>query len=318
MNYHHKMSRSSFIFIFTLVVGFACGQGYPSFADNPLQIETNDRTVSVSIQNHPFLSYRYRDVPFKPYVQKLFTPKGLNVLRDAPHDHLHHHALMFAFSVDGVSFWEETEKAGSQVHRSFTSIDVSGEGNAIQARFSENLEWLSLQKKPLLNENRAITVMPLVREKATFLIWRSRFTLPAGKKSSTISGSHYYGLGMRFLESLDEIGKFSNSKEAAGRVVSGDERLTEADWCVYSVAKGETPVTIAMFDRPDNYRPVSWFTMSTPFSYLSATLLYHEKPFSLEEGQSLELRYAVAVWDGTAAKDRIDSLYRKWLGMDMK
>ena len=33
---------------------------------------------------------------------------GENLLRDAPHDHLHHHALMYGIRVNGVNFWEET------------------------------------------------------------------------------------------------------------------------------------------------------------------------------------------------------------------
>ncbi|MHC4656117.1 MAG: DUF6807 family protein, partial [Planctomycetota bacterium] len=61
-------------------------------------------------------------VPFKPYVQQLFSPAGVNILRDAPADHLHHHALMFAVKVNGVNFWEETPTAGKQLHKFFTDV----------------------------------------------------------------------------------------------------------------------------------------------------------------------------------------------------
>ena len=43
----------------------------------------------------------------KPYADQLFSPAGVQVLRDSPLDHKHHHGLMYALAVDGVNFWEE-------------------------------------------------------------------------------------------------------------------------------------------------------------------------------------------------------------------
>ena len=69
--------------------------------------------------------YKHDQVPFKPYLRELYTPKGVNVLRNAPPDHQHHHALMFAVAADGVNFWEEAAGAGRQVEQRF---DVQGDG----------------------------------------------------------------------------------------------------------------------------------------------------------------------------------------------
>lgn len=41
------------------------------------------------------------------YVAEFSPPDGGNVLRDAPPDHPHHHGLMYAVKVNGLSFWEE-------------------------------------------------------------------------------------------------------------------------------------------------------------------------------------------------------------------
>ena len=92
----------------------------PACAENSISITTGENVLSVHAGPNLLLSYPYKDVPFKPYVQKLFSPAGVNILRDAPFDHLHHHALMYAIKVDGVNFWEETPTAGKQLHKSFT------------------------------------------------------------------------------------------------------------------------------------------------------------------------------------------------------
>ena len=50
----------------------------------------------------------------KFYIKELFTPGGVQVLRDSPPDHKHHHGLMFAIGVDGVDFWGEETGAGGR------------------------------------------------------------------------------------------------------------------------------------------------------------------------------------------------------------
>ena len=67
-----------------------------SSLQNSISITTKENTVSFHIGQRLLLHYRYKNVPFKPCVQQLFSPVGVNILRDAPADHLHHHALMFA------------------------------------------------------------------------------------------------------------------------------------------------------------------------------------------------------------------------------
>ena len=62
----------------------------------PLQVTVDANSIWIQAGKSPVLQYRYGDVPFKPYIKELYTPGGLNILLDAPPDHLHHHGLMFA------------------------------------------------------------------------------------------------------------------------------------------------------------------------------------------------------------------------------
>ncbi len=61
------------------------------------------------------LRYRYAGASHKSYVEELLSPAGTNVLRDAPSDHLHHHGLMLAWSVNGTNFWEVRENSGREL-----------------------------------------------------------------------------------------------------------------------------------------------------------------------------------------------------------
>jgi len=257
------------------------------------------------------LRYRCEDVPFKPYVQELYSPAGVNVLRDAPADHLHHHGLMFAVAVDGVNFWEEQQQPGRQQHIAFASyVEVGDYDGADKAGFDEQLDWIEpVGGKVLLKELRAIRVVRSKTSGATILTWKTSLR-PAGDKDVTLSGSPYFGLGMRFVQSMDVGGSFFNADGGAGVQGTNDKA---ARWCAYSAKADGKEVTVAMFDDPKNVRhPATWFTMEKPFAYLSATLALHKEPLKVVAGKPLILRYGVAVCDGYIGAERIEELYRKW------
>ena len=101
---------------------------------------TEDKsTVSVSNGDKPLLRYRHSGVPLKPYVDQLFSPAGVQVLRDSPHDHQHHHGLMFAVAVDGVDFWSELPHSpfGTQKQRSLKVINYAVPDGIALAGFDE-------------------------------------------------------------------------------------------------------------------------------------------------------------------------------------
>lgn len=292
-----------------------------ALAQNSIDITTDENVLSIHADQSPLLFYRYKDVPYKPYIRKLFSPDGVNILRDAPADHLHHHALMYAVKVDGVNFWEETPTAGKQIHKSFTSItskvktDVENDKHheVHQASFTEQIVWNNSKGKILLKEKRTIELYQATDLNATLLTWKSEFELPEGKESATLTGAHYHGLGMRFLISMDTGGRFINADNKTGTVFRGQERLLRSTWCAYTANADGKPVTVAMFDHPQNPRhPATWFTMTAPFAYLSATMNLHVEPIKVVADKPLVLKYAIALWDGKVESDRINKLYKSW------
>ncbi|MHC4461362.1 MAG: DUF6807 family protein [Planctomycetota bacterium] len=310
------------IIFFLAVVLLIPAAPSPAFANNTMRITTQENIVSVYAGENLLLRYPYKNVPFKPYVQQLFSPASVNILRDAPADHLHHHALMFAVKVDGVNFWEETQTAGRQAHQSFTNTrtdvatDVENDKrhDTREASFTELIDWIKPgSQELLLKEHRTIEVSQGTDLGATVLTWQSKFEVPAGKKSATLTGAHYHGLGMRFVKSMDKVGRFRNADGKPGTVFRGDERLVRSTWCAYTADANGKPVTVAMFDHPGNPRhPATWFTMTKPFAYLSATVKLHKEPLKVLPDKPLTLRYAVALWDGRVKTDQINQLYKRW------
>lgn len=294
------------------VVALAASQPNPTPVKNPMRITAGENSVTIRAGGCELLRYNYRGVPFKPYVRQIVSPKGVAVLREAPNDHLHHHALMFALAVDGVDFWSERQINGRQIHRSFTDVRVDRSNGELRSGFTELLDWIAPKGRGVLMTERRTIELHGGRD-ASVLTWRSRLALPAGKKTARLTGSHYFGLGMRFVPSMDIGGRFDNATGKDGKVVRGTEKLTPATWCAYFAKADGKAVTVAMFDHPGNPRhPAAWFTMTKPFAYLSATMDLSKKPLTLTADKPLVLQYGVAVWDGHVHRDRIEKACQKW------
>lgn len=279
------------------------------------QLKNDGSAVSiVSSDGAPLVTYAFGGVPFKPYVKELFTPGGVQILRDSPFDHKHHHSLMFALSADGVDFWSETPQCGKQVHRGLNEGHGPLPPGPGTVAFTEEIQWQSPDKKAVLNEKRTITACPDDRPRVSLFTWRTQLTPAEGKASVTLSGAHYVGLGMRFLTSMDKGGRFLLPDGKQGDVVRGTERVGPARWCAYSASAGGKPVTAALFDHPRNARhPAPMFTMTSPFAYLSATLNLWKEPLTISAGKPVALIYGVAAWDGEVEAARIESVYQRWL-----
>lgn len=291
------------------------GVAWPAWGEGGRDLKFEQTTASLILSEggRPILDYRYGGVPFKPYVASLATRDGVQVLRDSPLDHKHHHGLMFALAAERVNFWEETPAAGRQVHRGFSGIRISARDGLNTASFSEQLDWVAPQQGVLLRETRQLTVYPGARAPATLVTWSTRLEPAAGKSEVTLSGSNYFGLGMRFVVSMDKVGEMQWADSRDNQLVQGDTRLTRSAWCAYTAPVEGKPVTAALFDHPRNPRhPARMFSMKTPFAYLSATLDLSKQPMKITKERPLAVRYGVALWDGRIEPSQVDVVYRLW------
>ncbi len=100
---------NAFSMIVLALIAAATGPSGGIGAAEPAALRVSEGPTSATIRagDRTLLEYRTAASPMKPYIRELYTPGGVQILRDALPDHKHHHGLMFALGVDGVNFWEE-------------------------------------------------------------------------------------------------------------------------------------------------------------------------------------------------------------------
>ena len=249
--------------------------------------------------------------PNKPYIAQLFAPggdQGIPLLADSPPDHFHHHGLMFAIGADGTDFWAEKGIPNAGRQDPVKPPAVHGDG------FTQELRWLATDGTLLLDETRRVKVSATGTGDAVMhlLDWQSTLTPAPGRAAVKLTGSHYFGLGMRFLPAWDGKAEWIWPDLTGQKVVRGDERLTRGPWCAVRCDIDGKPITLLMIDHPGNSRPAVWFTMREPFCYLSATPNLDAEPATLKAGETWTLRYGIAVLTGKPDTAELTKLAEQW------
>jgi hypothetical protein len=319
--FHLAAARSVRLLAAATLLGLLCfspaaaDQDAKRISGKTLIILRDKQNVIVKQADQRLLRYRYRGTPKKPYLAEMTSPGGVNILRDAPADHLHHPGLMFAWSVNGVDFWAETDDSGLQVHQAWKDLQIDSDGGADRAVLREQLRWQTPSGEVLLKEDRTLTIRAAAKGQPQMLTWQATFT--PGKDVTgplVIAGAKYHGLGMRFVKPMDSGGLHFN---AAGGVKVAGTNGKKARWSAYTAqASPGKKVTVAMFDAPSNPRhPCEWFTMGEKdqFAYLSGTLGVGTEPLKLAPGKTMSIRFGVAVFEGAADARSVNAAYLHWL-----
>lgn len=299
---------------FGLVLAVGCC-GAAVAEDAPLRISVEKGAARVLAGDDTLMRYAFEPERFKPCVDVFVTPGGVNVLRDSPHDHVHHHALMFAIKVNGVNFWEERETSGRQAHVRFSPAEVDRDG--ARARLAETLRWLDADGAALAHEERVVELYAPEPGRPSLLSWTTTLRPDGALDRVELGGNHYHGLGMRFLVSMDHTDTFRFAADAQdAEQVRGSEYLRRASWCAFTADADGKQATVAMFDHPSSTRfPALWFTMHTPFNYLSATRNLWREPLEATAQKPAVWRHGVALWDGEADDAAVEAAYQTWLGL---
>jgi len=191
-----------------------------------LQVIEEEDTVTIKDGDSTVLAYRSSPNPFKVYVEEWHTPAGLQVLRDSPHDHVHHHALMYAIGAEDVDFWGEHARynPGKQVPRDGNSGAVVERDEPSQATIRQTIDWIDKDGNRLLLETRKIALHQGAIAGVSLLTWDSEFRAAEGRDSVKLWGRDYFGLGMRFVTSMDKVGAFAYPADDAGAAKRGTEK----------------------------------------------------------------------------------------------
>ncbi|HVV73078.1 MAG TPA: DUF6807 family protein, partial [Verrucomicrobiae bacterium] len=249
---------------------------------------------------------------------------GENVLRDSPSDHLHHHALMYGIKVNGMNFWEETSGNGVQKPvqspEPVITTEQDGDRRLARATITQVLHWVAPQDAflpdnasvALLVEHRTLVLTVDEQQQETALEWKSRFEVGPKTNVVVLTGANYHGLGMRFLEPLDALAEHSLAG-ARPDLANNRQDVSVAPWASVSFAAPDHPATLVLAGHPGNPRgDATYFSMLTPFAYLSATQGLDKEPLVYRRGDSWEIKYLVLLCSEAKPADTLKQHVERW------
>lgn len=290
-----------------------------SAAENTLlELDATQQSVAWTIRyhGHNVMVYSFAPGTYKPYVKELCTLRGDNLLRDAPSDHLHHHALMYGIAINGVDFWSEKPGCGVQkvVKTTQPEMTLNTQGK-LQTRFTQAIHWLAPQdaflpdtsKAALLIEQRTLTLILDEKTSETALHWVSKFEVGSKTNQVKLTGDIYFGLGARFRQDLDPLARHINS----GNVPDLNDRrqdVSAGNWGSVSFDMPGEPATFVIYGHPDNPGGrTRFFTMKMPFAYITATQGLDKDPLVYHSGETFQLQYTVLLYPEIKSPEWIDS-----------
>jgi len=294
-----------------------------SAEESLLTIEVNDQSAELTVyfKKRPLMVYTFAANPYKPYVKKLFTLSGQNVLADAPPDHAHHHGMMYGIKVNGINFWEETAASGVQRPVKILKQQVGTNRNGLpRASFTQLIYWLDKVDRvasdatgALLVEQRTITLGVDAQTREVAVEWESAFEVGSKAKRVVLTGNVYNGLGLRFPKDFDAVAKHRNSEKGPELHARKDIDISKARWNAVTFDFKTNPVTAVVFGLPTNVRgDALFFTMLAPFAYVSATQGLDKEPLEYAPGSILKLTYLVTVYPEMKTPEFIEQRAKIW------
>jgi hypothetical protein len=231
----------------------------------PPGVEVRDEggKLLIRVGNRRILQYNEATVPSPdpkaPYFERsghihpLWSPSGKVLTDEMPADHLHQHAVFFAwvnttFEGHHVDFWNSAEKQGKVEHARVLSTTAGPVFGAFRVEL-RHIALLPDGPKTALNEVWTVRAFNLPD--------RNLFDLEsvqtcASESPLIVNEYHYGGMGVRGNEGW-------NIKDGGGFLTSdgktrADGNHTRPRWCdLYGPVGGDTP-GITAFDHPSNFR----------------------------------------------------------------
>jgi hypothetical protein len=277
-------------------------------------------SISVYVNGAPFTTYRYTDVPARPYFWPVLAPDGTPVTRAWPmrddvagetRDHKHHRSMYFAFGdVNGVDNWSEEPGHGHTVHRSLDEI-VSG---PVFGRFRTTSDWTDAEGAPVLRQSVAVTFWAARGDGPRLVDVDLRLT-PASKDVQFGDTKEGGMLTVRVATPMDvpNGGRIENSY---GGINEPETWGYAAHWCDYSGVVNGSHVGIAVMDHPLSFRyPTYWHVRdyglmgANPFALKAYTNGLKDGSHLLRMGEEMRFVYRVVVHHGNASDAGIREHY---------
>jgi hypothetical protein len=242
------------------------------------------------------------------HLHPLQTPSGLVVTDEFPADHLHQHAIFFAwvnttFRGHHVDFWNQSSREGNVEHVRLASV-VAG---PVFSSCETELRHLDLHDAAapvvVLKETLSITAYPLGEVNVVDLVSRQR----AASEPLTIHKYHYGGFGVRGAASWGKECEYLTNEGKDRK--AGDQQ--PARWVRVTGRVDGKPCGLAALCAPGNFRapqPVRLHP-SMPYFAFSACI---GGEFEITAEKDYLSRYRMMAFDGTLSAETLDALWEDY------
>lgn len=312
--------------------------------------DTKAREVKVTVGGKQFTSYCYWENLKKPVFYPLVTDDGRTVNRGYPVkmvpgervDHPHQISYWFNYGdVNGDDYWGHSDSSraggafGTIVHRSVNAI-VSGEKKGY---IDVTMDWIGSKGTKVLEEKDRVffragpglriidRVINLTAQKEKVVFGDTKEGMLGLRVTRTLEEPSTEPL--RFVDargeitevpSLDNTGVGGEYLSSEGRVGEKEVWGTRSKWCILRGKVQEKPVTIAIFDHPDNVGyPTYWHARgyglfaANPLGWKTFTNGKEVLNFTLQPGESTTFRYRMLIASRRLEKEEAEQLYQGWL-----
>ena len=294
----------------------------------PVTLKDSGKQVTVKLGEELFTSFDYRGYN-KPILYPILGPGQIGMTRNWPmkedvegeaHDHPHHKSMWISHEISGVDFWGES---GGKVITEKVETEFSGDPKPANVLRATSVWRTKDGDKPLLTDQT--TYWFGGSEKSRWIDCLVEFRASYGDIQFDDTKEGLFAIrthpDLRLTSApkrgVEEVfGSAVNSEGVTGKAIWGKQ----ARWLLYKGTVDGKPMSIAMYDHPENLRhPTTWhardYGLVTANPFGMHHFLKKEKgagAFKIAKNDQLKLRYRVEFFRGEVSTSDVEASYQRF------
>ena len=268
-----------------------------------------DGQVQIRWNNMPLMAYRAKPSDKYPYFYPLNgLASGTSLTTESALPYPHHRGLWLGCEpLNGGDYWADNGPDSGQIQSKKLEL---GEKQEKSIEILNNCNWVRKDAPSPWSDERKFTVS-ILNDKLWVIDAEIRIT---AKSDIEIKKAKHSFFAMRAASDISPAygGVLMNSE---GGVGAEQTEGKEARWCGYHGKRAARPDVvegIVIMNHPDNPWKSTWLTRD--YGHMSPSPFYYlDEPWKLAKGNSIDLKYRVALHVGTPQEADIEGIYKQWL-----
>jgi hypothetical protein len=266
--------------------------------------------VFVRWNNVVVAAYRAHGTQKYPYLTSLAGPvTGMPVTTESSLPYPHHRGIWLGCEpLNGGDYWSDAPIATGQIKSAGPELKLATAESIV---ISDKCQWFGKDgDSPCADQRKFTFTAP--SERLYLLDVDIKLT---ARQDLTIDGAKHSFFALRAAPDISPShgGTLVNSEGDAGAKLTGGKPAAWCDYHGHRRARPDIVEGIALMDHPENpWSPCPWLTRAyghlspSPFSFL-------DKPWQLERGKSIRLRYRIAIHAGDPKEANLAQVYKDWV-----